>query len=273
MNAQAVVERMEQQDNTPVVLTPMEMVGRAVASGASIEVVEKLMALHERWEANQARKAFDEAMASAKAEIPVIIKNRQVGFASKKSGAASTNYRHEDMGEIARTVDPILSKHGLSYRFRTSSQPNEPISVTCIVSHRLGHSEENSLMAGRDDTGNKNSIQQIGSTITYLQRYTLKAALGLASASDDDGQIADAPSQGVPTVTEAQVEELLSLIERSKSTSDKFCEVAKIETVPDLLAAHFDAAKDMLMQRIRKIEAGPAVDPKAQFDAMERNNG
>ena len=41
MNAQAVVERMEQPvepiQNTA--LTPMDMVGRAVASGASIEVV------------------------------------------------------------------------------------------------------------------------------------------------------------------------------------------------------------------------------------------
>ena len=79
MNAQAVVERMEQPvepiQNTA--LTPMDMVGRAVASGASIEVVEKLMALHERWEANQGRKAFDEAMAAAKAEIPVIFKSRE----------------------------------------------------------------------------------------------------------------------------------------------------------------------------------------------------
>lgn len=270
MSQPAVVERMQAPvAETSNALTPMDMVGRAVASGASIEVVEKLMALHERWEANQARKAFDEAMSAAKAEIPVIIKNRQVGFDSKKAGAARTDYRHEDMGAIARTIDPILSKHGLSYRFRTSSQPNEPISVTCIVSHRLGHSEENSLMAGRDDSGNKNSIQQIGSTITYLQRYTLKAALGLASASDDDGKSADA-SQALPTITDEQVKELLALIERSKSTSDKFCEVAKIESVPDLLAAHFGAAKDMLMQRIRKIEA---ADPKSQFDAMERNNG
>ena len=49
--------------------------------------------------------------------------------------------------------------------------------MTCVVSHRLGHSEENTLTAGRDESGNKNNIQAVGSTITYLQRYTLKAAL------------------------------------------------------------------------------------------------
>jgi hypothetical protein len=79
-------------------------------------------------------------------------------------------------------VTPILGKYGLSYRYRVSSNVNEPIVVTCVVSHKDGHFEETTLLAGRDDSGNKNSIQQVGSTLTYLQRMTLKAALGLAAA-------------------------------------------------------------------------------------------
>lgn len=189
-----------------VALTPMHMLERAIKSGAGIEVLTKLMDLQEQWEGRQARKAFDEALSAAKTEIPVIVKNRQVGFDSKTPGKSSTNYKHEDLAEIARTVDPILGKHGLSYRFRTTSRPNEPITVTCIVSHRLGHSEENTLCAGRDDTGNKNSIQALGSTLTYLQRYALKAALGLAASHDDDGiaagnaskPIAPVPAPAVP---------------------------------------------------------------------------
>jgi hypothetical protein len=193
--------------------TPMEMLDRAIKSGASIEVLTKLMDLQERWERRQARKAFDEALSAAKSEIPVITKNRQVEF-DGKSGKSSTNYKHEDLAEIARTVDPILGKHGLSFRFRTTSLPNEPITVTCIVSHKIGHSEENTLCAGRDDTGNKNSIQALGSTLTYLQRYALKAALGLAASNDDDGMaagnaskpIAPAPASVVPPHDPATVE-------------------------------------------------------------------
>ena len=53
------------------VMTPMDMLNRAVTAGADIVVLEKLMALHERYESNQARKAFDEAMAAAiAAEAP-----------------------------------------------------------------------------------------------------------------------------------------------------------------------------------------------------------
>jgi hypothetical protein len=101
----------------------MDMLNRAVSSGASLDMVEKLMTLQERWEANQARKAFDNAMAAAKAEIPNITKNREVDFTSQKG---RTHYRYEDLGEIARVVSPILAKHGLSYRYRTTSPSMSP---------------------------------------------------------------------------------------------------------------------------------------------------
>jgi ERF superfamily len=173
-----------------VAVTPMRLLEIATQQGADIDKLSQLMALHERWEATQSKKAFDAALSAAKADIPVIQKNREVDFTSPKG---RTNYHYEDMAEIARTIDPILGRHGLSYRFRTSSSPNEWITVTCIIAHKDGHVEENSISAPRDDTGNKNSIQAIGSTITFLQRYCLKAALGLAAAQDDDAQSAGKP--------------------------------------------------------------------------------
>lgn len=169
----------------PTGITPMSMIDRAITAGASMEVLEKLMDLQERYEAKQARKAFDRAMADAKAEIPTITKNRAVDFTSQKG---RTNYRYEDLESVASAVGPVLSKYGLSYRYRATSNVNEPVTVTCIISHRDGHFEELTLAAGRDDSGNKNSIQAISSTMTYLQRISLKAALGLAVSNDDDGQ-------------------------------------------------------------------------------------
>src|ERR1043166_3719179 len=142
-------------------LTPMDMVDRALTSGASIEIVEKMMGLQERWEANQNRKSFDAAIAAAKAEIPPIVRNAS-GHNAKK---------YADFAAIARVVDPIISKHGLSYRFRTTQ--NDKINVTCVLSHKAGHYEETTLAGPADMTGNKNAIQAIGSTLTYLQRYSL----------------------------------------------------------------------------------------------------
>jgi ERF superfamily protein len=161
-------------ENAP--LTPMDMLNRAVSSGADIEVLEKLMGLQERYEKNQARKAFDEAVAAAKAEIPPILRNRE-GHNQK---------RYADFAAIAEVVDPIITSHGLSYRFRTLQ--NDKINVTCILSHKAGHYEETTLSGPADATGSKNAIQAIGSTLTYLQRYSLVQALGLAAANDDDGK-------------------------------------------------------------------------------------
>ena len=218
--------------------TPMDMLSIAVSKGASIEILEKLMALAERQEANKNRRAFDAAIADAKAEIPTIAKNRHVGFASK-NGGAKTDYRHEDLAEIARTVDPILGKHGLSYRFRTTSEVNQPISVTCKISHRDGHFEENTLTAGRDDSGNKNSIQAIGSTVTYLQRYTLKAALGLAASNDDDGGKSAAPAG---LISDEQFGRLRKLMVDTGANEVKFLEFFEIDELAQLPAKRFDEA-------------------------------
>lgn len=202
--------------------TPMAMLQYALANGAGMDVIEKFMGLCERWRANEARAAFDEAMAAAKAEIPVIAKNREVDFTSAKG---RTHYKHEDLAEIARTVTPILGRHGLSYRFRTTSNINEPVVVTCIVSHREGHFEENTLCAGRDDSGNKNSIQAVGSTLTYLQRMTLKAALGLAAAEDDDGKASDGEKSEL-----ALDESVAVYLDKAKE------QIAKIKTPEELRA-------------------------------------
>lgn len=233
---EADVLPMEREDNA---ITPMTMLDRAVSTGAPIETLEKLMGLQERWEANQARKAFDAAMAAAKAEIPTIGKNREVDFTSSKG---RTHYRHEDLSEIARVVTPILARHGLSYRYRTASPVNEPVTVTCIISHRDGHSEENTLSAGRDDSGNKNHIQGVGSTITYLQRYTLKAALGLAASDDDDAKRAEEPGP----ISSEQLTALRSLAEDVGADLARFCTYLRIEALPDLPANKFDSAMKAL---------------------------
>ena len=61
----------------PTALTPMDMLDRALAQGANVEVMEKLMGLQERWETNNARKAYNDAIAQARAEIPVIFKSNE----------------------------------------------------------------------------------------------------------------------------------------------------------------------------------------------------
>lgn len=210
----------------PVALTPMDMIERAVSTGASIDTIEKLMGLKERYDANEARKAFDAAVADAKGEIKPIARN----------ATGHNNKRYADFASIARAVDPVLTKHGLSYRFRT--EQGERINVTCILSHRMGHSEQTTLAGPADNTGNKNAIQSIGSTLTYLQRYSLVQMLGLAAADDDDGKAGGAGER----ITETQATALVDLCEAVGADRAKFCKYLKVGALAELPASRFDEA-------------------------------
>ena len=221
----------------------ISMIERAARDPAvDVDKFERLMAMKERAMTNQARVAFETAMAAAKGEIPPIVKNKTVDFTGQKG---RTNYRYEDLSEIARVVDPILSKHGLSYRHR-SSQTGTKLSVTCVMSHALGHVDETTLEAGEDHTGNKNGIQAIGSTATFLQRYTLKLALGIASTTDDDGRAA---GPAPVTISDEQHRMLLNMFNETEADVPAFCRYFKISMPPDLLASDFDRAMKALNKK------------------------
>jgi len=160
-------------------LSPMAVISSAIASGASPETLGQLLTLQERHSENEARKAFDEAMAELRGQLRPIIKTRQ-----------GHNNKYEDIVDISSAVDPLLTDLGLSYRWSVADGEGGRVKVTCKVTHRDGHREETTMSAPPDGSGNKNAIQAVGSTTTYLQRYTLKAALGLSVTTDDDGRAA-----------------------------------------------------------------------------------
>lgn len=217
-----------------------------------VERIEQAFAIYERMDKMRARRAFDAALAGAKAKIPVIAKNRTVQFDTK--GGDRTEYRHEDLAEIARTVDPILAEFGLSYRFRTTSHIGEPVVVTCILSHADGHFEENTLSAGRDESGKKNAIQSIGSTITYLQRYSLKAALGLAAAADDDGTKAEQTAAEIDAnapISDDEEQKLRDAMDKAGVDIQKFCAYFKLEKIGDITKAQIGRAYDAINKKAK----------------------
>jgi len=189
----AIVPEIIPEATTLAVVSPMTVLDRAIEEGAGVEVLERLLGLQERWAANQARQAFDAAMAALRASLPTIVKGRKVDFTTDKG---RTHYQYEDLASITEAISPAMAQQGLSFRWQTDSTKPGQIVVTCIVSHAKGHSEHTSLSCPADGTGNKNNIQAIGSAVTYLQRYTLKAAVGLAASIDDDARETTKPAEG-----------------------------------------------------------------------------
>lgn len=209
--------------------SPAEMIRIAVAGGADLEKLKGLLDLQERYEANQARKAYHVAMANFKSVHLEIEKDKTVGY---KTDKGLVGYSHASLANVVRTITKELSKHGLSASWRTHQ--NGTIGVTCKITHILGHCEETTLSANADTSGSKNSIQAIGSTITYLERYTLLAALGLATSDQDD----DAKSVE-PLITDKQVKELLNLLQAKDLTEKKLLEFMKLEKLEDMKDADY----------------------------------
>lgn len=178
----------------PAANSPMGMMLAALNQGAQLEQIEKMMDLQERWEHREAEKAFNDALAAFKAEAVEVLKRKTVDFTSQKG---RTHYKHAELSDVVEAVGPALSRHGFAWSWKTN-QEGGLIRVTCILKHRQGHSDSVSLEASSDQSGNKNSIQAIASTVTYLQRHTLKAITGVSEKGDDnDGNGADSAAEEI----------------------------------------------------------------------------
>jgi len=158
----------------------MAMMMQATAQGMSPETLERMWALQVAHEKREAEKLSNIDFANFKAEAVRVVKNKTVNAGPLKGT------KYAELFAVNNAATPALSKHGLSTYWKlTRDEPNW-IEVTCYLKHVSGHIESVS-MGGPPDVGSpKSPMQARASTITFLERYTLKAILGLAEQGDDD---------------------------------------------------------------------------------------
>ena len=197
-------------------------------------------------------------MASFKAEKIEIAKDKKVGYENKDG--TFTGYKHASIGNVVGVVCEALGRHGFSHRWDTKQDPGL-ITVTCVITHELGHSESTALSGRPDDSGKKNPIQQTASTISYLQRYTLLAATGLATTDqeDNDGVGSDERSEKELEAERAAaakqqewldaIEACTSDVELSKRKKELVAACGGSDKVPPNLVAACVAKKANLAQQ------------------------
>ena len=213
--------------------SPISLFQIAADRGFEPAFIKEMMELQERYEANEAKKAYHEAMAAFKSDPPKIEKNKHVKYQTNKG---VTEYYHATLADVVEKVNAGLSKYNLSATWETK-QENGNISVTCRITHALGHSEETTLTASPDLSGSKNPIQAIGSAIAYLERYTLLALTGLAAKDMDDDGIATGKEE--EKIFEAQVTTINNLIDKTHTNLDEFLRWAGVDKIEDILKSDF----------------------------------
>jgi hypothetical protein len=99
------------------------------------------------------------------------------------------------LDQICDKLIPALLAVGITHRWKTTEGENGRIVCTCYLRHRLGHEEQGATFGAAPETsGFKNNVQAVGSTGSYLERYTLVASCGLAIKGMDN--VDNPPSDG-----------------------------------------------------------------------------
>ena len=247
------------KESLPVEITPMVMMQMAIAEGSDVATMERLWALNEKVEAANAKKAYDKAMAQFKADPPTLEKDKKVTYETDKG---VTEYYHTTLGASNDKIALGLGKYNMSHKWEVTQPSGDQIFVKCVITHEQGHSESVQMNSSRDASGGKNNIQSLASTVSYLERYTLLAATGLAAQDmDDDGRTAE--TEPALPITEDQANKIYSMLDENKLDKEIFLGwigrlIPGTQTVETIPTTFFDRA-------IKKIE----TTIKAQTDDKE----
>ena len=151
-----------------------------------IDKVKAMIEIKRGLDADAARKAFNLAVAEFKRNPPVVIRD----MLNKQYGST-----YASIAAVVNTTNEALAPHGLNASWDIVEQTKEGMRLACILAHSLGHEKRVELWGPMDASGQKNPLQQVKSTMTYLKIATFEAVTGIASREgnqDDDGNGAGA---------------------------------------------------------------------------------
>ena len=81
--------------------SPMAVIQYAIAEGADLEKLEKLMELQRKDEQWKAKKAYHKAMAAFKKDPPQIDKDCHVNYQTSKG---KTSYKHASLANVTEKI-------------------------------------------------------------------------------------------------------------------------------------------------------------------------
>lgn len=218
MSTPSLLEATNSQLPVPSDQAFINMIERA-SSNADFDAtkLEKLLEMYERIMARNAEMAFNSAFADMQSEMPVITERGEI---KDRDGNFRSGYAFFE--DINDEIKPILKKHGFAIMFKTKTA-KDVATVTPILIHKDGHREVGEpVELGADTSGSKNSVQSIGSSVSYAKRYGLLALLNITTRGEDD----DGQAGGAKLITDSQAADLRSILEETKTEEGRVLKYA-----------------------------------------------
>lgn len=256
IDVSAVRERREQavapMSDAAAIIQVIERAARDPS--VDIERMERLLQMHERLVAGQAKAAYAAALARLQPKLPMISERGSI-----KNSAGTVQSKYAFWEDIVTVITPVLAAEGFSLSFRTGNA-NQRIQITGVLAHAQGHSEETTLDLPADTSGSKNAVQAVASSVSYGKRYTAGALLNLRTGElDDDAQTAT-------TGPKLSAEQLVQLERRMKEAGTdraKFLEFWNVDAIEQIPAFNFAPIMQMLDKAARR------VDPRGDLSGVD----
>lgn len=236
---------------------PQALIAQAITQGANVETMEKLMNLQDRWEAKQAKKAFDASMAEFQSECPVIKKTKAV-----KDNSGKVLYMYAPIEAIVSQVRPFLQKHGFSYAIKTAEGASGKLSAICIAKHKLGHSEDSTFeVPGGGGTSLMSGPQKTAAALTFAKRYAFCNAFGIMTGDEDiDANIGGAAPRGkAPVSDDDQLQASIALINKTNSIKTLQQFLKKVEANKDITAENRERILKLIDDKIITLKTNEGV--------------
>lgn len=173
----------------PVVDQPMALSTRdpesilrfALEKGATVDVIERLMLVRDKLNAEQSKAAFDMAMKAFQDECPVIYKGKPVLDENKHK-----LFDYAPLEDVISVARPFLSKQGFSWQFGEEDSKDGTFRAVCIAKHIGGHQEKATATLGKVK-GNRitDAAKVDAATMTMAQRRAFCAVFGIVVAGQD----------------------------------------------------------------------------------------
>ncbi len=174
------------KENQPNTIPYLDVLIRAIEAKADDNIIDRIEKIMEKHRDHRAKENFFEALSEFQATMPLIHRSARASFPTK--GGNLMQYSFATLDDVVKGIKENLKDTGLSYRFQMQ-QDSHSVAIKCIIAHKCGHQETCTMAMPIDGSGNKNDLQRVASTVTYLKRYALCAALGIATSDDiDDAQ-------------------------------------------------------------------------------------
>jgi len=227
----------------------LAVIARAAADpNVDVAKMQALLEMQERILAKQAEAEFTAAMARVQPQLPRITKKGRIEY-EKNGKITSTPFaKYED---VDAAIKPLLCGEGFSISFGTSPLEKGGITITATLSHRGGHSKTVSMPLPFDTSGSKNSIQAVGSTLSYGKRYLVCAMLNIVTENEDDD------ATGHMLITDEQKQLILDMFHQANmddKSKAKFLEFMGVESVEMIRQGDMRKAVNALQIKARKAQ-------------------